>query len=172
VTDSGGLQGTATRTVIITAPLLPPVDTVASSQTAVSGSVTGSYTLTHTANSQHQSIKEVETNGNPNKRYSYLEHKWVFSVPTGGATRSFHVKAYQSVSTDGDNFIFAYSTNNSTWTNMVTVTSTSASGQNLSFTLPPTLSGTVYVRVKDTNQAQGHRELNTVYVDHLYIRKQ
>ncbi|MGH8034928.1 MAG: hypothetical protein ACREO9_06870, partial [Lysobacterales bacterium] len=31
-------------------------------------------------------------------------------------------------------------------------------------------SGTIYIRVTDTNRVAGHRTLDTVFVDHLYIR--
>jgi len=171
-TDSGGLQGTATRTVIITTPAIPNVDSTAISDMPVAGTVSGTYVATHTNNSAAQSIKEKETNGNPNNRYSYLEHKWTISVPTGGLSRTFHLNAWRTNSPDGDNFVFAYSTNNSTWTNMVTVTQTVDSGTYQVFTLPPNLSGTVYIRVKDTDQTPGHRNLDTIYIDHMFIRKQ
>jgi hypothetical protein len=123
----------------------------------------------------YQDIKEKTSSGNPANRYTFLEHKWVITnVPTGGTTRSFHLKAYKLPQSpgDGDNFVFAYSTNNSTWTDMVTVTQTVDSGTYQEFTLPPTLSGTVYIRVKDTVQTPGTKVEDTIRVDHLFIRKQ
>jgi hypothetical protein len=52
---------------------------------------------------------------------------------------------------------------------MVTVTKTSDDDATQSYEMPASTSGTVYIRVKDTDQSQGNKTLDTVYVDYMYI---
>ncbi|MHC4498407.1 MAG: hypothetical protein ACYS21_04755, partial [Planctomycetota bacterium] len=78
--------------------------------------------------------------------------------------------AYQTASSDGDNFVFAYSTSqDGTYTDMVTVTKTVDDNAYQAYALPSATSGAVYIRVKDTDQTQGNKTLDTVYIDHMYI---
>ncbi len=139
----------------------------ATSDLPVSGTVSGTYTNTHTSDDVRQSIREVENGGRPTLRHSYLEHKWTFSVPSS-ASLTFYVEAYRNNNSDGDNFVFSYSTNNSTFTNLVTVNS--ATEQVYSASIPNTVSGTVYIRVVDTDRSQGNRSLDYIYVDQMYIQ--
>ena len=53
---------------------------------------------------------------------------------------------------------------------MVTVTKTSDDDGYQTFSFPASLSGTVYIRVRDSNRVAGNREMNTVHIDHLFIR--
>jgi uncharacterized delta-60 repeat protein len=138
----------------------------------VAGTVTGTYLDTQSNNAVYESIQERETNDRlEKKRYSYLEHRWTLDV-RGGSTVTFHVKAYQSVSVDGDNFVFAYSTDNVNFIDMVTVSKTADDGQYQICPLPSSLSGTVYIRVQDTDRTRGHRTLDTIHIDHMFIRSE
>jgi len=133
---------------------------------AVSGTVSGSYLDTKVSDDVYEAVTERQSGGKPTNRYSYLEHKWTISV-TGGTSVTFYVEAHKTASTDGDDFVFAYSTDDAVYTDMVTVSSTS--DMVYSAALPNTLSGTVYVRVKDTDQASGNRSLDTIYIDEMYV---
>jgi hypothetical protein len=104
-----------------------------------------------------------------NRTTSYLEHKWPIIVPSGKSPYNFRVDAYRTSSADNDNFVFAYSTDNSTFTDMVTVTATTDTDAYLSFALPTTLAGTVYIRVRDTDHTQGQNNLDIIWVDHMFI---
>jgi serine protease len=143
------------------------VDDYANQDIPVAGTVAGTFNDTHASDNVYEAITERQSGGKPSNRHSYLEHKWTINV-TGGTSVTFYVEAHQSASTDGDNFVFAYSTNDATYTDLVTVNSTS--DMVYSATMPSSLSGTVYIRVTDTDQTSGHRELNTVYVDEMYIK--
>jgi hypothetical protein len=143
-------------------------DGTANADIAVAGTVSGSYANTTTSNDVYESITEVQSGGKPANRYSYLEHKWTINV-TGGDTVTFYVEAYQSPSSDGDNFVFAYSTNDSTYTDMVTVTKTSDNDNTQSYALLSSTSGTVYIRVKDTDRTSGNLNMDTIYIDYMYI---
>jgi len=148
----------------------PPlyVDDAANADIDVQGSVDGSYTDAQSSNDGYEAITEVRE-GNPIKGYSSLEHKWTINV-TGGETVTFYVEAYQTASSDGDNFVFAYSTDDSTYTDMLTVSKTSDDDTAQSYELPSSLSGTVYIRVVDTDSGRGNQDMDTLYIDHLYIR--
>ena len=87
-----------------------------------------------------------------------------------GTSVTFYVEAYRPTNSDSDNFTFAYSTNGSTWTNMVTVSKSSDDNANQTYALPAGTSGTVYVRVVDTNRTKGRTSLDTIYVDRMFIR--
>ncbi len=135
----------------------------------VSGTVSGSYMDTQVSDDAYESITEVESGGKPASRYSHLEHKWTVDV-TGGSDVTFYLEAYRSSSSDGDNFVFAYSTDDITYTDMATVTKVADDGSYQTFDLPSDLSGTVYIRVKDTDRTAGNKALDTIYIDHLFIR--
>jgi hypothetical protein len=85
---------------------------------------------------------------------------------------TFFVKAYHSPSTDGDHFVFAYSTDNSTFTQLLTVTKTSDDGAYRFQSLPSSLRGRVYIRARDTNHSAGLRARDTLFVDPMYIRSE
>ena len=146
----------------------PYVDDVANADIAVQGSISGSYTDTQFSNDGYEAITEVRE-GNPARGYSSLQHKWTINV-TGGDTVTFYVEAYQTISSDGDNFVFAYSTDDSAYTDMLTVTKTSDDDTCQSYELPGSLSGTVYIRVVDTDSGRGNQNMDTFYTDHMYIR--
>ncbi|MBI5000864.1 MAG: choice-of-anchor J domain-containing protein [Euryarchaeota archaeon] len=112
-------------------------------------------------------IDDVVVNGGRNT--SYLEHRWPVTVPAGKSPYTFRVDAYRTNSTDWENYTFAYSTDNATFTDMVTIAATSDTNIYLNYTLPTTLNGTVYVRVKDTDRTAGRTVLDTLRVDHMYI---
>lgn len=147
------------------------VDQTATGETSVAGSVSGSYTNTWANDGVYEAITERESGGRPSDRYSYLEHKWAFNVQAGNAVM-FFLNAYRSVSSDGDDFVFAYSTDEHNYTDMFTLLRTSDDGVYETYALPAGLSGVVYVRVIDTDRTRGHRDADTVYVDHMYIRSE
>ncbi len=132
----------------------------------VAGTVSGGYLDTHASDNVYESILERLNDERPNKQYSYLEHKWTVNV-TGGSSVTFFVEAHQSTSLDGDNFVFTYSTDDVTYTNLVTVTSTS--DMVYSASMPASVSGTVYFRVQDTDRVRRHYDLDEIFIDEMYV---
>jgi hypothetical protein len=117
----------------------------------------------------YEQLTEKLAGGKPSTRYSALEHKWTFSV-TPGHSMSFLLQAYQPTSTEGDRFVFGYSTDDVTYHDMTSlVLPASDDGKYQVFALPATLQGTVYVRVQDTDHTIGNTTLDNLYVDHLLI---
>ena len=77
--------------------------------------------------------------------------------------------AWSSGSSDGDTFGFSWSSDNSTFTDLFTVSSTSENNQQ-SAVIPA--DGTIYIRVHDTDREKGNKPRDTVFVDQLYIRSE
>lgn len=136
----------------------------------IAGTVRGGYSLTYDDDGETETITERLSGGKPVYRYSYLEHKWIFSVPSGNSI-TLYVNSWSSGSTDQDSFVFAYSVDNFHYTDMFTVTSTS-DGQSTEFVLPPTIQGNLYLRLRDSDRSIGAQALDTVYIDQLFIRSE
>ncbi len=146
----------------------PFIDAYASSETVVTGTVVGSRSNTLLNDSVYEQLTE-KLLGGKSSRYSALEHRWTFAA-TPGKRVVFRVQAHRTTSTDGDDFIFAYSTDNVTYQNMVTITAVSDTDSDQYFTLPNTLQGTVYIRLKDKDQTIGKTVLDSLFIDHMLIR--
>ena len=166
--NNGGTSGYSNIASGTTHDPPPFVDQLARSETPVAGSVSGSYQDTHADDGSAQSIEERETSGKPTNRYSYLEHVWEFDVVPGTAI-ALLANAWSSGSSDGDTFRFEYSTNGTEFTLAFVVSSSSSDNQS-SAVLPASISGTLWVRVVDTDRTPGNRAQDTVFVDELIVR--
>jgi len=166
VTNEAG-SDTVTKTDLIQVNEAPAGSRAdAQSDLPVSGTVAGDYTDTFVSDDSYEVLTEVETNGNPAKRRSRLDHRWVFTV-AGGSSVGLVVEAHRDANTDADDFAFEYSTDNSSFTRVFTVNS--GADQMYAAVLPSSLSGIVYVRVVDTDNTQGNRSLDSIFVDEMYI---
>ncbi|MHC5100820.1 MAG: glycoside hydrolase family 3 N-terminal domain-containing protein [Planctomycetota bacterium] len=154
--------------IVISQGPLPIADGLANADIDVFGTRIGTYNDTRTSDDTYEELTEIESGGNPNSRHSYLEHKWTIGV-AAGTTVTFNVEAYHTSNSEGDDFIFAYSTDDISYTNMLTVTKTSDDNISQSYTLPPSLSGTVYIRVTDSDQSIANKVLDTLFIDEMYI---
>ena len=128
------------------------------------GGISGSYIDTHSQNDMYEGITEAKTG--PRTK---MEHKWTIDITRSYNKFVFNIDAYHTVNSDEDDFVFAYSTDNALFTDMITVTKTSDNDVYQTYSLPSSLSGTVYIRVIDTDQTKGNTAKDTIYIDHLYI---
>lgn len=160
---------TPTSTPTNTATPTPSLnDAVVSGETLLAGTVNGTYLLTQSDDGIAESITERESGGKPQNRYSYLEHKWLINV-TPGSVVTLYANAWSSASSDGDTFVFAYSTDDVNYTEMFTVANTSDVGY-ITFVLPSSTQGSLYVRVTDSDHTTGALSLDTIHMDHLFVR--
>jgi PKD repeat protein len=132
----------------------------------VLGTYSGSLTDTYSSDNVYETVTEAASTNHPRKVTSNAEHKWTFNVVGGGSNYMFYVEAYRDDNAEGDDFTFAYSTDDATYTDMRTVASSTE--QVYSYALP-SLSGTVYVRVVDTDRAWDNTSLESVYIDEMYF---
>lgn len=142
-----------------------PLTEIANGESAVFGTVSGSYLATHVADGNAQTITETESGGKPSRRHDRAEHRW--SIPASQGNQILTVVATATDGGDDDNgFSLEWSDNGSTWVPLDTI----QPGQNPTRTFAigaPT--GTVWVRVLDTNRAQGQRQFDSVSVDFLQV---
>lgn len=138
----------------------------AQSDIPVAGTVTGDYLATRASDGVYEVITEVDSGTHPRKWYSTLEHRWDFQV-AGGSAVTFYAEAYRPANADGDDFRFEYSTGGSAFAPLVTVAS--ATEQVYQAELPAGTSGTVYVRVVDSDHTRDRQSLDSIYIDQLYI---
>ena len=127
------------------------------------GGISGSYASTFTSDDAYEAITEQASNR------SFLEHKWTMDVTGGLASYVFHVEAHHTPNSEGDDFRFAWSTDDVNYVDMVTVTKTVDDDSTQSFVLPTSLSGTIWIRVVDTDGTKWNKVADTIYVDHMYI---
>lgn len=151
-----------------TTPAAPSSEqVVALSDQPVAGTVSGSVVATYANDGVTQSITEIESGGRPNRRHSYLEHRWVFSLPPStGAT--VHANAWSNAAESSEGFEFSYSLNGSSYVSMFTLAGGNENSAS-TYLLPPGAAGTLTIRVTDTDQTRGASVLDTVYIDHLYV---
>ena len=128
------------------------------------GGISGSYVDTLDQDDVSEGITEAKTG--PRTK---MEHKWTIDITGSFNQFIFNIDAYHTANLEGDDFVFAYSTDNVVFTDMLTVTKTSDNDVYQTYLLPSSLSGTVYIRVKDTDQTKGNTVKDTIYVDHMYI---
>jgi hypothetical protein len=146
-------------------------DVHADGESNPTGTVTGSYLDTQTSNDVRESIQEVlSSGGKPSLRYSFLEHRWTFNL-LAGPRAELHVEGSRTNSSDGDNFRFEWSTDGVSFT-AVSLPDLPFSDNNsdVQGLLPSGLSGSVTIRVVDTNRAAGGQFLDTVSIDELWVR--
>jgi len=167
--QAGNETGRSAIASATTAAPPPYTNYQANGETIVAGTLTGTYTNTFSDDGSSQGIREVLSGGKPAVRYSYLEHRWNFNVGTG-STVTLYVNAWSSGSSDGDTFRFDYSVNNGASFSPLFIVS-SALNSNLQIAnIPGSPSGSIIIRVVDTDHTQGRTELNSINVDHLYIQ--
>ncbi len=158
--------GASANSNVASATTPSSVDYLVTSQTANHGVVTGSFTLTQTDDLLRQQITETTASSR-----NSLEHEWTIAgVPSTG-TRTLHLQAYRTVSADNDTFLFQVRSGNS-WLAAVTVTKLVDDNVYQTFVLPAGVSGSVRVRVVDSDNRRNVTGNDSVFVDHLFVRAQ
>jgi len=160
------VDSNVTASVAVTAEFdsIYPVADMAGTQSTAYGTVSGALADSYFSDNTYEVLTE-ELDGTPTSR---LEHQWTLSV-YGGELSVFYVEAHHSANTEGDHFVFAWSTNSTDWVDMLTVTKTNDNNSLQYYLLPTELNGTVYIRVKDTDRSANRTALDSLYVDEMFI---
>ncbi len=162
VTDNSGL--TATEYVSIEVVIDGVNASATGDQTPVYGTIlSGSYLTTMTQDDTAEILKEALVSSS-----SRLEHTWTLSA-AAGHDHTFYLDAYHSSNTEGDNVVFEYSKDRTSWTPMVTVTKTADNDVLQSYAFPQDVTGLLYVRVRDLDRTTGRTKLDTVGIDEMYV---
>jgi hypothetical protein len=140
----------------------------AASDVPMRATVANTYFFTHASDDNYQEITERKSGGKPVNRYSFAEHQWTFDL-SKATTFVFYVEALRSANAEGDNFEFSYSTDGVIFTPMTGLSVDSDVETTYSYSLPTTLSGTIYIMVEDTDSTPGNIAFDTLYVDYMAI---
>ena len=148
---------------------LSHTDIFASGETTIVGTLSGTAAQTVFSDDAYESITEVLVSG-----VSQLEHRWSFDVPAGASLLEIHLEAFFAPAT-AERLRFDYSEDGgTTWAPLAR---TSPEGFILSndngnevFSAIPVTSGTVLVRVIDTDRTTASPGLDTMRVDQLFLR--
>ncbi|MFO7630057.1 MAG: S8 family serine peptidase [Prochlorococcaceae cyanobacterium] len=137
----------------------------ASGETRVSGSVSGSWEATASADGSSQRITEVLSGGSPKTRHSLLEHHWSFTNLSGVNRLELTAEAFSS---SADRFRFQLAVNGGSWLDLNADSPLGTTAMSpTSWQLAGPISGNAVVRVFDTNRASGEQSLDWIAVDSL-----
>ncbi|MGH9796533.1 MAG: putative metal-binding motif-containing protein, partial [Candidatus Polarisedimenticolia bacterium] len=139
-----------------------PVQTNASAEQRLQGTQNGTLASMQTSDNVYESIREARTGG-----VSVLDMRWTFTIPVGHLSVVF-VEAHHDASSDGDDFVFAWSTDGTNFIDLVTVRKTADDNLPQYQALPGGTSGTLILRAQDTNRTTGSSQ-NTLFVDRIHI---
>jgi len=165
--------GESVSSIVSATTLAAPAfaDTLAAQDIAVSGTVSGTYTSTHSPDGLFQIITEQESGGKPSKRRSFLEHQWNFPNVRGGVAITLFVNAWAPANDENDEFAFEFSTDaGANWSSLLTIPSGSSPDTLYSALLPSSDPTDMLIRVVDTDNTQGNRSLDSVHIDAVYLR--
>ena len=183
-TPTPGPNATATPTPTNTPTATPPptntpmptptpdpgsvVDNVAYDEVLLAGSQTNDYQATWEDDFVLEVICERQTNGNPSQRYDYVDHTWLFNIVASDLI-TFYATVWETSVNPQDEFEFAYSTDNVNFTPMFVV----GDGRSEhSYVLPADTAGTLYVKVTDSDQTPGNRDVECVNVEQMFVRSE
>ncbi|GAA5497401.1 hypothetical protein Rhal01_03595 [Rubritalea halochordaticola] len=170
VTDGGGLTDYALVDITVNDVADQVTSYSSDAELVVLGAqISGSYLDTQASNNVYEVLQEEKTSGKPNTRVSSLEHTWSFDIGTAGALVELSVEAFHSANNEGDDFVFGYSTDGIVFTDVITVTKTSDDNTAQVAMLPAGISGTVYIRVMDTDRTVGSGSQDSISIDQLKL---
>jgi M6 family metalloprotease-like protein len=159
-------DGSATSELASATTQTPSPMAYATSENTVYGEKVGDLEDTWIYDGAAEKITEVLSVPNKNGR-SQLEHAWQIGPVVGGAQVNLTVSAWTDPEAF-EGFTFAYSIDGGiTYTDALTVDSDTEGTQIVE--LPPQTSGTIFVRVEDTDRSRGEQTLDTVYIDYIMV---
>ena len=141
-------------------------------ETPIDGAVVGDIDGTEHREDVYEELSEVLNVPNKNG-YGILEHIWRFDNVPAGANQQFRIEAYRSDYDLSDVFELSYSTDGSSYAFLMSIAKVSDDNTNtediVTFAEPGIISGTVWVKVKNTDHVKGSGTCDTLYVDCMYL---
>ncbi|MFQ5920052.1 MAG: FG-GAP repeat domain-containing protein, partial [Thermoplasmata archaeon] len=105
---------------------------------------------------------------------SRLEHQWrSFPVGDGGNAYKLFIEAHHDLNAENDDFVLEGSlAAGGPWTTLMTITKTVDDNEYQTANLPTIIGGLpLYLRVRDLNRDPNATDLDTIYVDHIFVRR-
>ena len=134
-----------------------------------SGSLVGKVTASAVSDNTRLAITEGTLRASGGRTSALDGYQWQFDNLINASQLQF--EGYRTANSENDNFQVLISTNsNGVWSPVLTVSNTAETS--LTVNLPTPISGTVLVKVVDTNRSNGFTNLDTLYVDRLALLSQ
>jgi GH18 family chitinase len=149
-----------------------PYRCTAVAESTVSGSASGSYVNTYESDDIREVLTEQdETIGPPPKRCDFLDHRWQFDLPLHSGGWKLFVEGYRDdAGSNGDDFIFFFSTDGSSFTpSDLMVDGDPPYDKVYESTNFLADSGNLYIKAADTDCGKGNRNNASLFIDHLYL---
>ncbi|HKB28583.1 MAG TPA: putative metal-binding motif-containing protein, partial [Candidatus Limnocylindrales bacterium] len=147
----------------------PPQESLATGEepTQPGSVVSGDYHQTQASDNAYEEFQEGIF-GNT----SALVHIWHFDNVPAGTGHRLHIEGYRPNNTENDNFQLGYTLSiGGTFNSISNATINSATETSWdSGTFGASLSGTIYIVIRDTNSAANKKILDTVFIDQLTIK--
>lgn len=162
--DNSGNVSLPSGSIVVTTPK-PPIDPVVSdvvvAETAVSGSVSGSFTQTVSIGNGSQVLTEASSGGRPSLRHDELDHRWQINVTGGNHLLLIEATVVDAGDAD-DGFEVSWgSSANGPWSVLGELSSTQG---DMSADLG-TPSGSIFIRITDTDRTGRNTQFDQVSVD-------
>jgi PKD repeat protein len=166
VTNAGGSDTKSVPNLITV--IEPQVDgkVYASGERTIAGTISGSYIDTRESDGSCQVLTEVVSRPGTTRTYSLVDHRWRF-VLAPSQWKTLFVTAHSSDNGDRDDFRFEYSLNDTLFIPLLVVNS--ATERVYSAAIPGNVTGSVIIRVIDTDHSRYKTSLDQVYIDQMYI---
>ena len=146
---------------------IPTVAVATGESTALGAIQSGSFASTQVITGS-ETLAERQSGGRPRNRRSNLDHSWSVTGVVPGSMVDLEVRASAAPNDEQDEFAFTYSINGGTPVPLGTVVPGTGEAI-MTANLPGSTSGTVQIRVVDTNRTQGWADADTVTVSLISI---
>ncbi len=143
------------------------IHTYVSSESTLTGIISSGSYLDTATNISSETLTEVHQGGRPNKRVSALEHIWTISSIVPGETVTLNIDAEVPLNSEEDNFIFSYSVDGNTYTELATIQN-GTERTVLSTILPSTLSS-LDIKVTDSERTAGNGTSDSIIIHKIEI---
>ncbi|NND84164.1 MAG: hypothetical protein HKN46_03350, partial [Acidimicrobiia bacterium] len=141
------------------------VDVTSADVTTAAGTVSGNHTATWGIDDVRQELTETHSGGKPSRRHDTLDHTWAIQV-TGGNHILTVVATVQDAGDADAGFTFAWASSTSgPWSPVFTF----EPGDDLHMADLGSPTGTVYLRITDTDSTQGQRSYDAIAIDAIWL---
>lgn len=147
-----------------------PSRSYANNESTLTGVISSGSYLNTTTNTGYETLSEVHQGGRPSRRISALEHIWNINTVVPGETVTLNIDAEVPLNSEGDNFIFSYSVDGNSYTELANLQN--GSGRMvLSANLPSALNS-LAIKVTDSDRTAGNDVSDSVIIHKIEVVSQ
>lgn len=145
-----------------------PSTAYATSENMLYGTISSGSYLNTVSVFDNERLSELHQGGRPRSRVSHLEHIWTVPGVSAAATVTLDVDAAAPANSEGDDFVFSYSLDGNNYNDFGTLQN-GTNRQVLTQLLPAGTSGTLYIKVVDSDQTTGNGQTDVVDIYQIVV---